>query len=71
MSIAVNRYGVDWQALKAWNLEQIERHRQELEALLVDADRAQQLRGMIAVLREQITLVEPPTPIDVKEPRYG
>ncbi len=64
-------HGAVWMALKRWNLEQIDKHRQELESLNVTPDRAHQLRGMIVSLREQIDIVEPPQEPEVKEPTYG
>lgn len=69
--MTVNKHGADWTALRRWNLDEIERHRQELESLTVTPDRAQQLRGMISALRQQIDYVEPQADPTVKEPTYG
>lgn len=69
--MSVNKHGADWVALRRWNLAEIEKHRQELESLTVTPDRAQQLRGMISALRQQIDYVEPTEDPNVKEPTYG
>lgn len=69
--MSVNKHGLDWQTLKKRSLDEIEKHRQELEELLVAPDRAQQLRGMIAALREQIVFVEPLQAPIVKDTNYG
>ena len=67
----VNRHGADWMALRRWNVGEINRHREELESLTVTPDRAQQLRGMISALRQQIDYVEPAQAPIVKDPHYG
>jgi len=69
--MSVNKHGADWQALRRWNLDEIEKHRQELETLTVAPDRAQQLRGMISALRQQIEYVEPSQDPTVKDTNYG
>lgn len=66
----MNRSSPEWLALRRWNLDQIERYREELEALNTTIDRTQQLRGMIAALREQIAMVEPTPKPEVKGTNY-
>lgn len=69
--MSINRHSVEWMQIKKRSVAQIEKHRLELESLLCEPDRAQQLRGMIHALTDQIEEVEPtPTP-EVKDTNYG
>jgi hypothetical protein len=69
--MTINPHSTEWQIIKRYNSERIAKHRDELEALLVTPDRANQLRGMIAALREQLVFGEPEQAPEIKEPNYG
>ncbi len=60
----------EWLMLRQWNEERIAAWTDELSGLMCPVDRANQLRGMIAALKEQRTYVDPsPTP-EIMEPNY-
>ena len=67
----INKHSAEWMAIRAWNLAQIEKHRLALESVSCTTDEANQLRGMIAALREQIEHVEPTPKPEVKDNNYG
>lgn len=66
-----NKHSTDWQLVRRWNQVHVAEWTRELQSLDVAPDRAQQLRGMIFALQEQIEFVEPtPKPL-LKDVSYG
>ncbi|HYI43202.1 MAG TPA: hypothetical protein VD768_06235 [Sphingomicrobium sp.] len=71
MERGFNRLSADWIILKRWNEEQIAKAQEELESFSVSPSRADQLRGIIFILREQIEKAEPTPRPQVETTNYG